>query len=84
MPKRIPTEERKFSTTFAISVKTLALLDELEIRAGENRSRIAERAIISYYYRWIAEHDPKDPEPAIDFYDEDELAAAEEVWGSDE
>lgn len=77
MPKRIPIEEKKFSTTFAISMKTLALVDELEIRSNENRSRVVERAIISYYYRWIAEHDPQDPEPAVDFYDEDELAGAD-------
>lgn len=67
MSKRIPNEERKVSTTIALSLNTLSVLDELGTRSGENRSRIVEKAIISYYRQWIAENDPKIPDEKMNY-----------------
>ena len=62
MSKRIPNEERKVSTTIALSLRTLSVLDELGTRSGENRSRIVEKAIMTYYREWIEENDPRIPD----------------------
>ena len=62
MSKRIPNEERKVSTTIALSLNTLSVLDELGTKSGENRSRIVEKAIRAYYREWIEENDPRIPD----------------------
>lgn len=52
MSKRVPNEERRVSTTFAVSQNTLRLIDTMSEILGLSRSGIVNVAI-SFYHRWL-------------------------------
>lgn len=43
--KRVPTEERKISTTFAVSLRTLELVEKLAEKLSCSRSAIITEAV---------------------------------------
>ena len=57
--KRLPIEERKVSTTFALSLKALERLDEIQERhfPGKSRSYTMEEIIATLYNLWFPEDD---------------------------
>lgn len=57
--KRLPIEERKVSTTFALSLKALEKLDEIQERhfPGKSRSYTMEEIISTIYNMWFPEED---------------------------
>lgn len=58
MSKRVPYEERRVSTTFAVSQNTLRLIDTIGKNIGISRSGVVNIAI-DFYYRWLVlDEDP--------------------------
>lgn len=57
--KKLPIEERKVSTTFALSLKALEKLDEIQERRfpGKSRSYAMEEIIASIYNDWFPEEE---------------------------
>lgn len=55
--KKLPIEERKVSTTFALSLKALEKLDEIQERhfSGKSRSYAMEEIISTLYNMWFPE-----------------------------
>ena len=53
--KRLPIEERKVSTTFALSLKTLEKLDEIQKNnyPGKSRSFVMDKIIETVFNAWI-------------------------------
>lgn len=52
MSKRVPNEERRVSTTFAVSQSSLRLIDTMGEYMGLSRSGVVNSAI-EFYYRWF-------------------------------
>lgn len=63
--KRLPIEERKVSTTFALSLKALEKLDEIQKRhfPGKSRSYTMEEIIGVIYNAWIADQERTEEAP---------------------
>lgn len=63
--RRLPIEERKVSTTFALSLKTLEKLDEIQERnyPGKSRSYTMEEIIGVIYNAWIADQERTEEVP---------------------
>ena len=57
--KRLPIAERKVSTTFALSLKALEKLDDIQERhfPGKSRSYTMEEIIATLYNMWFPEDD---------------------------
>lgn len=57
--KKLPINERKVSTTFALSLKALKKLDEIQERnfPGKSRSYVVEEIIGVIYNTWIADQE---------------------------
>ena len=57
--KKLPIDERKVSTTFALSLKALEKLDEIQERffPGKSRSYAVEEIITILHNRYITEED---------------------------
>lgn len=57
--KKLPIEERKVSTTFALSLKALEKLDEIQERhfPGKSRSYMMEEIIATLYNMWFPEEE---------------------------
>lgn len=57
--KKLPIEERKVSTTFALSLKALEKLDEIQERffPGKSRSYAVEEIITILHNRYFTEED---------------------------
>lgn len=66
MSKRVPNEERRVSTTFAVSQNTLRLIDTMSEHMDISRSGIVNDAI-GFYYRWFLVYGPD----RSDWIDED-------------
>ena len=62
--KKLPIEERKVSTTFALSLKALEKLDEIQrLYPGKSRSYALEEIIGVIYNAWIADQKSIDEIP---------------------
>lgn len=68
--KKLPIEERKVSTTFALSLKALEKLDEIQrLYPGKSRSYAVEQIICRFHDIWIMDPKPILEESPDDFRD---------------
>lgn len=63
--RRLPIEERKVSTTFALSLQALEKLDEIQERRfpGKSRSYTMEEIIGAIFNAWIADQERTEEVP---------------------
>lgn len=79
MSKRVPNEERRVSTTFAVSQNTLRLIDTMGENMGLSRSGVVNSAI-GFYYRWFLVYGPN----RSDWIDEDPHEISSDALPDDE